>query len=388
MIVFIDTMHRYSGGYVTYLKGLLASNAISADVSVIVNCSPALAESLGDLDSNVQIKVAHSHKPSILSKRKWQKKTLPMLLKSCKADVLFVPSSSVNFIQCSKVPVVTMCMNIQPFSVEEVRRYRYSMFRCKLEVLKRIMIKSYEKSDGVIFHSKYAKDLISQYARLKQNTVIPIGIRTEFKQLNPKKSINKNGVIRLLYVSSVYLYKHQWNVILGVEKARKMTGQDIRVDLIGNGEPVATNKLLKTMESMENCKFVNFVDDLPVPYKDLHNEYKKCDVFIFASSCENFPNILLEGMATGLPILSSDVPPMPEILKDGGLYFSPYDPDSIANAIKQFIENSEMACEYAKRAHVYAQGYSWERCAIETFSFLRDVVRQHKGTKQRRFIDI
>ena len=44
----------------------------------------------------------------------------------------------------------------------------------------------------------------------------------------------------------------------------------------------------------------------------------KSNIFIFASSCENMPITLIEGMASGLPIACSDRGPMPEVLQDGG----------------------------------------------------------------------
>ena len=49
----------------------------------------------------------------------------------------------------------------------------------------------------------------------------------------------------------------------------------------------------------------------------------KANLFIFASSCENMPNTLLEGMASGLPIACSDRGPMPETLQDRGILSMP-----------------------------------------------------------------
>ena len=51
------------------------------------------------------------------------------------------------------------------------------------------------------------------------------------------------------------------------------------------------------------------------------------NLFVFASSCENMPNTLVEAMAIGLPIACSDRGPMPEVLRDGGVYFDPEDCD-------------------------------------------------------------
>ena len=56
---------------------------------------------------------------------------------------------------------------------------------------------------------------------------------------------------------------------------------------------------------------------------DPHAVLKRAHLFVFASSCENMPNTLVEAMASGLPIACSDRGPMPEILRDGGTYFDP-----------------------------------------------------------------
>ena len=64
-------------------------------------------------------------------------------------------------------------------------------------------------------------------------------------------------------------------------------------------------------------------------YEKIQNFYKQNDIGVFASSCENMPNILLGMMSSKLPIACSNMAPMREILRDGGLYFNPYKPESI-----------------------------------------------------------
>ena len=71
-----------------------------------------------------------------------------------------------------------------------------------------------------------------------------------------------------------------------------------------------------------------------VPHEQLNAHYAAANLCVFASSCENMPNILLEGMASGLPIACSNRGPMSEILGDAGLYFDPEVVDSIAEAIR------------------------------------------------------
>jgi glycosyltransferase involved in cell wall biosynthesis len=92
---------------------------------------------------------------------------------------------------------------------------------------------------------------------------------------------------------------------------------------------------------------------------------------VFASSCENMPNTLVEGMASGLPIACSNRGPMPEILQDGGVYFNPESANSIAAAIEELLVNDDRRTSIARRARELAAQYSWQRCAEETWEFLR-----------------
>ena len=92
--------------------------------------------------------------------------------------------------------------------------------------------------------------------------------------------------------------------------------------------------------------------------------------FIFASSCENLPIILLEAMASHLPIACSNRLPMPEVLGDTGVYFDPEDITSITNALRELLVSSELRKVKAKKAKERSIQYTWGRCANDTFEFL------------------
>jgi len=103
-----------------------------------------------------------------------------------------------------------------------------------------------------------------------------------------------------------------------------------------------------------------------VPHREIPAHLAQADLFIFASSCENMPNTLVEAMAAGMPIASSRRGPMPEILQDAGLYFDPEDPSSIAEAVARLAADANLRAELAHKAHALAGKYSWQRCARET----------------------
>jgi glycosyltransferase involved in cell wall biosynthesis len=115
-----------------------------------------------------------------------------------------------------------------------------------------------------------------------------------------------------------------------------------------------------------------------VPHQQLPQYLAESDIFIFASSCENMPNTLLEGMGSGLPIACSNQGPMPEILQDGGLYFNPEVPFEIAATLKKIVEEKTSREERIKCAYYLSKQYSWERCAKKTWMFLNEI---HDATK-------
>jgi glycosyltransferase involved in cell wall biosynthesis len=102
------------------------------------------------------------------------------------------------------------------------------------------------------------------------------------------------------------------------------------------------------------------------------------DIFIFASSCENMPITLIEGMASGLPIACSNRGPMPEVLAEGGTYFNPEDPSSIAKAIQSLVENPSLRTKSIEISRKISEEYLLKKNSKETFNFL---VKTFESTK-------
>ena len=96
-----------------------------------------------------------------------------------------------------------------------------------------------------------------------------------------------------------------------------------------------------------------------VQHDELPALLASADLFVFASSCENMPNTLVEAMAAGLPIACSDRGPMPEILQEAGVYFDPEDVPSIADAVARIVSDAELRTRIAQRARRLSEQYSW-----------------------------
>jgi glycosyltransferase involved in cell wall biosynthesis len=249
--------------------------------------------------------------------------------------------------------------------------------------------RTFRKANGVVFLSEYAKSAVLKVVPDIRGEMATIshGVNPRFS-LRPRiqrspADFTADRPCRVLYVSSVDVYKHQWHVTRAVAQLRA-EGMQIDLDLVGPSGP-GMPRLREELGAVDpQGAFVHYRGE--VPYEMLHELYGSADIAVFASSCETFGNILLEAMSAGLPIACADRSALPEVLGEAGVYFDPERPDDIALALRVLIESPSLRAEKAQAAFQRAQCFSWERCAKETFDFLilttettPDVVDQPKA---------
>ena len=303
----------------------------------------------------------------------WQSFRLPGLSRE-HCDILFVPGGSCPG---SVRPFVTMSRNLLPFDTVERRRFGASWILFRLSMLRHRQTRSFRNADGIIFLNEYARSVVLKSTGTLKGRLatIPHGVTPRFflapRVQKPLSGYAFDMPFRFLYVSSVFVYKHQWHVIEAMAGLRR---KGVPV-VLGLGGPAHGPSLRRMREAMKrfdpNGEFVYYQGS--IPFSKLHHHYHATDAFVFASSCENMPNILLEAMAAGLPIACSNRGPMPEMLGDAGLYFDPENPGEIEGVLLQLMEQPEMRAMLAREAYERAKIFSWERCAEETFSFIAGI---------------
>ena len=91
---------------------------------------------------------------------------------------------------------------------------------------------------------------------------------------------------------------------------------------------------------------------------------------MYPSTCENCPNILIEAMACGAPILSSNIEPMPEICQDAAVYFDPFKPQDISEKIKKVLFDNNLIQNLKQLSLKRANCFSWDETAKKTLCIL------------------
>jgi glycosyltransferase involved in cell wall biosynthesis len=106
----------------------------------------------------------------------------------------------------------------------------------------------------------------------------------------------------------------------------------------------------------KHVRFFGFVPD-----KTLAVLYRLARVFVFPSLYEGFGLPPLEAMASGTPVITSDVSSLPEVVGDAALLIDPLDPSAIAEAMRRVLMDSPLHEELRQKGFKRVREFSWER---------------------------
>ncbi len=118
----------------------------------------------------------------------------------------------------------------------------------------------------------------------------------------------------------------------------------------------------------DSVRFAGYIEE-----EDLAAVYSLATVFAYPSLWEGFGLPVLEAMACGTPVLTSNLSSLPEVAGDAALLVSPSDVDAIAEGLGRLLEDAALRRELSERGYRRAAHFSWERCARETVAVYQTV---------------
>lgn len=377
MIVGIDASNIREGGGLTHLIALLQNTEeTTTDIDKIIVWSSNAT--LDKIPSSKKIeKVSHSFlNKSTLFTFIYQFFYLKKSAKKRNCKVIFAPGGT--FISSFR-PFVTMSQNMLPFEWEEAQYYGWKM-RLRLKILHYTQTYSFKRANGLIFLTNYAKNYITKAISLKKSsTIIPHGVNPAFRAAPRKQNApsfyNHEKPFEFLYVSYVTVYKHQWVIAEAVCQLHQ-NGLPIKLKLIGSVLD-SFEKVQQVLDNYPNSnECIEYIAGLP--HSQLIEHYHQADAFVFGSTCENMPIILIEAMSAGLPIASSYYGPMEEVLEYAAFYFNPRDVKDCKMVLENLFNNPEARRLGALTVFNQTKKYTWVNCATDTFKYLVEVANNYK----------
>ena len=223
--------------------------------------------------------------------------------------------------------------------------------------------------EGVIVASSASrKVLVEDYGVAPQRIhTIPLGVAPAF--LAPRATASaddKTGgrAPRLLYVGPLIRRKDIATLIRAIPKVRE-AGRACELIIAGDGPERENLARLAASEGVAGMlTFLGFVPESRLP-----ELYRGADLFVFPSLKEGFGQVLLEAMASGLPVISSNRAPMTEVLGEAGVYFTAGDPSALAGRIVDLLSDPDQrACMAEAGVRRVGERFTWPAVAAATLA--------------------
>lgn len=242
----------------------------------------------------------------------------------------------------------------------------------------RRLTRSLREADGVITFSRSTRDEIVGRFNLppEKIRVIPHGLDSAFEEEIP--------ATRLEEVRRKFNLPQSFLLFVGAQEPRKnlsrlldglailhRQGKKIALVLVGpaglDTERIQTKiRQLGLSAWVQNLGYLDTTELRPI--------YRLASLLVFPSLAEGFGFPPLEAMASGLPVVASLAPAIPEVCGDAAEFFPPEDAAAMASKVLLVLEDSSRREALVRRGIMRARSFSWEIAARQTLSLYEELV--------------
>lgn len=296
------------------------------------------------------------------------------------ADVVLSPAGLATFV--CPVPQVLLFQNVAPFTPKVVSQYAGTPNEMRMPLLRWLGILSAHAADRIVFISDGQQQVIAPQlgAAASRACRIYLGRSAAFTpraEAEAAPVLRRHGIDRpyLLSVSHFYRYQNLVELVSGFGLASRALPTDLRLVLAG--PEVEADYAASVREAARIHGISDRILYLgQVPYDDLPTLYAAAEMFLFSTTCESFPNTLVEALASGVPTLSSDSAPMPELAGAAAQYFDANAPADIAAKIIALWSDREGRQALGRAGVERASRFSWQTTARELLTVLESAANR------------
>jgi glycosyltransferase involved in cell wall biosynthesis len=263
-------------------------------------------------------------------------------------------------------------------SAEPYGKWRTAYLRCLLPAAVR-------KASRIIIFSQASKaDLIRwTHAREDKVRVVPHGVNEEICPVrdSPKAATYREFGKRLaggrpyiIYVSATYYYKNHERLIRAFAKLKRKTNVPHVLVFVGS-EVNVTYEYLRSVARQEGVES----DFVPAgrlgSVLDVAGAYMAADLAVMPSSYETFGYPVLEAMATGCPVVTSNIGTMAELSGDAAVLVDPSDDQSIADGMEKVLLDPACRLDLIAKGNRRVSNYRWDKSVRTTLGIIEECAR-------------
>lgn len=311
----------------------------------------------------------------------WEQWELPRAAYREGCDVLHCTSNTGPIF--SKVPLVTTLHDIIYLESISIFKKEGTWYQKLGNMYRRYFVPPViKKSKKVITVSNYEKNRINKYfgfndARLQ---TIYNGVGEHFKKVTDTKELAQVGIEFNLpekfffFLGNTDPKKNTIGVLRAFAFFNQNHHNQYKLVMLDYDE----NELQRILESIGNPELRAQIQLLGyVPNVQLPAIINQCSIFLYPSLRESFGIPILEGMACGVPVITSNTSSMPEVAgEDAAFIIDPFKPKEIANAMQTLVEDELLTNILIEKGIARAKHFSWETMAKNVLELYEEVVEE------------
>jgi glycosyltransferase involved in cell wall biosynthesis len=294
----------------------------------------------------------------------WEQIALPRAVKKDNLDFLHSTcnTSAINL----SVPLILTLHDIIYLEKTDFKGTAYQNFG---NLYRRFIVpKIVDKSKLVITVSNFEKEVILNKLKLPEDKVQVI-----YNAVNPKFNINYSTEEVLAFKNAHSLPK-EFILFLGNTAPKKNTLNVIKayteyISAVSEGLPLVIldydRKLVEgTLKELGKEQLIeNFIFPGYIPSDKMPLLYNSSSLFLYPSLRESFGLPILEAMACGVPVITSNTSSMPEIASNAALFVNPFDHIEIKDAITRFFSDKDLQINMKEMGLKRAADFTWKSSA-------------------------
>jgi glycosyltransferase involved in cell wall biosynthesis len=296
-----------------------------------------------------------------LAKLVWPNLILPRRAAQNGFDLVHATTHYGTFLPCRYRNVITVT-DVSPLLNPETHG------RMQVQYHRHVLPFVLARADAVVTISESSKKDIIQCCRIAEEKVqvILLGVDARFKPgIAPDSEFIRSLPERfILNIGTLEARKNLPRLLEAYALAREK-GLTHKL-LIGGARGWRLSNLAGIVEryALENhVIFLGFVEDADLPAL-----YGRADFFVYPSTYEGFGMPILEAMACGTPVITSNCSSMPEVAGDAAVLVDPLDTTDLATRMLELADSQELRESLRQRGLARAACFSWEKTARETLS--------------------
>lgn len=301
---------------------------------------------------------------------------LPKLLDRLQPDLVHFPHFNIPVFYKGKFVVTIHDLIHQHFQTRQTSTLNPFLHAIKKLGYKKVFSAAVKNSSKIIVPSEFVKNQLEKEWSIKKEKIEVTYEGVDEEMIKITKEVGEKDFEK---VAEKFKFKKPYLFYVGNAQPHKNLKKLLEAFTILNEKFPELSLVLSGSENYfwEKVKKESHIGGVIftgyIPDREMVTLYKNAEAFIMPSLEEGFGIPVLEAMACGCPVISSNKGSLPEIAGDGALYFDPKDESNMADKISQVLNDSKLKEELIKKGEKIYQQFSWEKMAKQTLKLYQSV---------------